>query len=254
MTRRKMIAGNWKMNLRHDQAVALAESITRNVGESQCEVALFPAFPWIVPVAKLAHDTAVRVGAQDCHWEESGAYTGEVSAAMLADFCQYILAGHSERRHLFGESDATVGRKVTAIMESRSHAVLCVGETLEERQSGQAAATVQRQLASGLEAVSGEHIQRLTIAYEPVWAIGTGVSATPADAQEMCAMIRSSLGQRYGDAGREVRVLYGGSMTPENARELLSQADVDGGLIGGASLKPESFLQIIAEADATTAM
>jgi triosephosphate isomerase len=167
---------------------------------------------------------------------------------MLADVCDYILAGHSERRHVFGESDETVGAKVTAILATSAKPVLCAGETLDERQSGRAESVVARQLASGLTGVDAGSVGRLTIAYEPVWAIGTGVAATADDAQEMCAFVRGWLAERFGGGGRDVRVLYGGSVSPDNAATLFARDDIDGALVGGASLKADSFRAIVAAA------
>jgi triosephosphate isomerase len=252
MTRRTLIAGNWKMHTSAAEAVALAQSIAASIDDADCEVAVFPPFPWLVAVRDAVHGSAVRVGAQNCHWEAHGAYTGEVSAGMLAECCSLVLAGHSERRHLFGETDDQVGRKVAAIQRAGLQAVLCVGETLTERQAGNAEAVVTRQLGAGLAAASTSDIERLIIAYEPVWAIGTGVAATATDAQDMCHMIRDWLVEHVGDDGSGIRILYGGSVSPANAAELLAQPDVDGGLVGGASLKAESFLGIIAAAGERT--
>jgi triosephosphate isomerase (TIM) len=251
MSRGMLVAGNWKMNLDRREAVALAGGLAGAARtDSNVEVAVFPPFPWIVPVRDLVANLNIAVGAQHCHTEKSGAFTGEVSAAMLAEVCDYILAGHSERRHVFGESDETVGAKVTAILATIAKPVLCVGETLDERQSGQAQAVVARQLAAGLSSVEADSVARLTIAYEPVWAIGTGVAATADDAQEMCAFVRGWLAERFGADGREVRVLYGGSVSPDNAATLFERDDIDGALVGGASLKADSFRAIVAAARA----
>lgn len=242
-----MIAGNWKMNLNHVQAVELASSLAaaRQDEPDACDVAVFPSFPWILPVSEAIAGSGIAVGAQNCHTEPSGAFTGEVSPSMLSGICQLILAGHSERRHIFGESDELVGAKVAAILNAGIDPVLCVGETIDERNAGDAAKVVTRHVRQGLVHVDINTISRVTLAYEPVWAIGTGIAATPDDAQEMCSLIRSLLSDQFGDVGQDVRVLYGGSMTPDNASELLSQPDVDGGLVGGASLKADSFLGII---------
>lgn len=251
MSRGKLVAGNWKMNLDRREAVALAGALASGIRQrSGVEVAVFPSFPWIVPVRDIVANAHIAVGAQHCHTESSGAFTGEVSAAMLADVCDYILAGHSERRHVFGESDDLVGAKVRAILSAGVRPVLCVGETLNERQSGQAQAVVDRQLAAGLANIDGEAVERLTIAYEPVWAIGTGVAATPDDAQDMCAFVRGWLVSRFGGAGSDIRVLYGGSVSADNAATLFERDDIDGALVGGASLKADSFRAIVAAAGA----
>jgi triosephosphate isomerase len=251
MSRGMLVAGNWKMNLDRREAIALAGGLAGAAKpDSNVEVAVFPPFPWIVPVRDIVANLNIAVGAQHCHTEKSGAFTGEVSAGMLADVCDYILAGHSERRHVFGESDETVGAKVTAILATSAKPVLCVGETLDERQAGQAQAVVARQLAAGLSSVDADSVARLTIAYEPVWAIGTGVAATADDAQDMCAFVRGWLAERFGADGREVRVLYGGSVSSDNAATLFERDDIDGALVGGASLKADSFRAIVAAARA----
>jgi triosephosphate isomerase len=249
VSRGKLVAGNWKMNLDRREAIALAGGLAGAAkADSGVEVAVFPPFPWIVPVRDIVANLNIGVGAQNCHTEVSGAFTGEVSAAMLADVCDYILAGHSERRHLFDESDEMVGAKVNAILATSVKPILCVGETVDERQAGQANEVVARQLAAGLTAVEAEAVSRLTVAYEPVWAIGTGVAATADDAQEMCAFVRGWLVERFGEAGGNVRVLYGGSVSPDNAAALFIREDIDGALVGGASLKVDTFRAIIAAA------
>lgn len=248
MSRRKLIAGNWKMNLSMAEAITLASDIARQPSES-VDIAVIPPFPWIVPVQEALGESEILIGAQNCHWEDSGAFTGEVSARMLSDLCDFTLAGHSERRHIFNESDEQVGLKVSAIARTGMQSVLCVGETIGERRAGDAKTVVARQLGTGLGDIGYGAITSVTIAYEPVWAIGTGAAATSEDAQEMCAFIRSWLAQRFGDAGASVRVLYGGSMNPANAAELLGRPDVDGGLVGGASLNAETFLEIVAAAE-----
>ena len=251
MSRGTLVAGNWKMNLDRREAVALAGALAGAAKpSSDVEVAVFPPFPWIVPVRDIAANLHIAVGAQHCYTEQSGAFTGEVSATMLADVCEYILAGHSERRHLFGESDELVGAKVAAILATSARPILCVGETLDERQAGQAQAVVARQLGAGLAGVDSGMVGRLTIAYEPVWAIGTGVAATADDAQEMCAFVRGWLVEQFGPAGGDVRVLYGGSVSPDNAAALFMREDIDGALVGGASLKADAFRAIVAAARA----
>ncbi|HEX5165598.1 MAG TPA: triose-phosphate isomerase [Thermomicrobiales bacterium] len=251
MSRGMLVAGNWKMNLDRREAIALAGALAGVAKPSSpVEVGIFPPFPWIVPVRDIVANLHIAVGAQNCHTDVSGAFTGEVSAAMLADVCDYILAGHSERRHIFGESDETVGAKVAAILATSPRPILCVGELLNERNAGRAEEVVARQLDAGLASVAQEDVERLTIAYEPVWAIGTGVAATPDDAQAMCAFVRSWLIERFGISGGDLRILYGGSVSPDNAATLFGQADVDGALVGGASLKADSFRAIVAAANA----
>ena len=244
-----LVAGNWKMNLDRRGAVALAGALAAAVKPSATvEVAVFPPLPWIDPVRDIVASASIVVGAQHCHTGTSGAFTGEVSAAMLADVCDYILAGHSERRHLFGESDALVGEKVAAILATTARPVLCVGETLDQRQAKDAQSVVARQLAAGLAGIDATNVNRLTLAYEPVWAIGTGMAATPDDAQEMCAFARGWLVEHFGAASGDVRVLYGGSVSSDNAATLFARDDIDGALVGGASLKADAFLAIVAAA------
>ena len=245
MTRRKIIAGNWKMNLDRTGSVDLAGAVAQITHDSSTEVLVFPATAWIVPVADALQGTDVKVGGQNCHFETRGAFTGEVSASMLAELCSYVLAGHSERRHVFGETDETVGKKVRAILDVGLSAVLCVGETLDERNAEDAESVVERQLKAGLGHVSATDLAQIVIAYEPVWAIGTGVSATPDDAQTMCRFVRLTMESMYGPEAGEVSVLYGGSVTADNAMDLLKQADIDGGLVGGASLDVQSFRAIV---------
>jgi triosephosphate isomerase len=245
-----LVAGNWKMNLDRREAVALAGALAGVARPSSpVEVAVFPPFPWIVPVRDIVANLHIAVGAQHCHTDVSGAFTGEVSAAMLADVCDYILAGHSERRHIFGESDEVVGAKVAAILATSAQPVLCVGETLDERKAGRAEEVVARQLDAGLASVEPGDVERLTVAYEPVWAIGTGVAATPDDAQAMCAFVRNWLVERFRSSGGDLRVLYGGSVSPDNAETLFGRDDIDGALVGGASLKADSFRAIVAAAN-----
>ena len=252
MSRGMMVAGNWKMNLGRREAIALAGALAGAAQpESAVEVAIYPPFPWIVPVRDIVANLNIAVGAQHCHTEAEGAFTGEVSAAMLADVCDYVLAGHSERRQIFGESDETVGAKVLAILSTSARPVLCVGETLDERESDHAQDVVARQLSAGLDGVDVGSISRVTIAYEPVWAIGTGVAATADDAQEMCAFVRGWLAEQFGNPGSDVRVLYGGSVSPDNADALFAREDIDGALVGGASLKADAFRAIVTAARAS---
>ncbi len=251
-TRTAIIAGNWKMNLGRQESVDLGNAVARIEHDpATVELLVFPAMAWTAAVSDAAQGSNLRVGGQNCYTEPKGAFTGEVSAAMLAEICTDVMAGHSERRHVFGESDELVGQKVRAILGAGMRAVLCVGETLSEREAGDAEAVVKRQLVAGLAGTGVDELGSIVVAYEPVWAIGTGVSASPEDAQNMCGYVRSELVGLYGDAGANVRVLYGGSVTPENAGDLLRQADIDGGLVGGASLNVQSFRAIVEAAAGT---
>lgn len=246
--RRPLIAGNWKLNLLRAGAVDLVTSLRAGLaGEKRCEVLVCPPFTALGAVAEAVKGTEIAVGGQDCYWAEAGAFTGEVAPSMLADAgCRYVLVGHSERRQFFGETDETVGKKLRAAQKAGLEPVVCVGERLEERERGVTQETVGRQLDGALGGLSKEDVQRLTLAYEPVWAIGTGKVATPAQAQEVHAFIRGRLAKLAGDAAaREVRILYGGSVNPENIRGLMDQPDVNGALVGGASLKADSFVKIV---------
>lgn len=254
-TRMKLIAGNWKMNLGHDEARQLAADISAGATDTAtAQIAVFPPFPWLVPVRDSLGDSGVRLGAQNCHAQPAGAFTGEVSANMLQGLCDYVIVGHSERRHVFGESDQVVAEKASAVLATGLGLVLCVGETLDERDGGAAEQVVCRQLQVTYDALGARlSAGDITVAYEPVWAIGTGVAATADDAQQMCSTIRVWLRDNISsDNANRTRVLYGGSVTPANAFELLSRTDIDGALVGGASLKADSFLAIVSAAHAVT--
>lgn len=248
--RRKLIAGNWKMNLNRAGAVALAEAIADGQSKLRPDVDLLvcPPSVYLDAVRHTLSETTsqVAVGAQDVYFEPDGAYTGEVSTAMLADLdCQYVILGHSERRHVIGETDSLINRKVAAALAAGLTPILCVGETLEEREAGKTEPIVAGQLTGSLQGISSNQIQKVVIAYEPVWAIGTGKTATPQQAQEVHALVRQWLKQHYNQSvADQIQILYGGSVKPDNAGNLLSQPDIDGALIGGASLKAESFLAI----------
>jgi triosephosphate isomerase len=250
-TRKKVIAGNWKMNKTSAEGVALAQEIAAAVGkQAAVEVVVCPPFTALESVGRVLEGSEVRLGAQNMHAEANGAFTGEVSAPMLrAIFATHVILGHSERRTLFGETDESVNRKVLAALKHQLRPIVCVGETLAEREAGATLKVVQTQLERGLEGVSRELAATLVIAYEPVWAIGTGKVATTEQAQEVHAFIRGLLVKLFGDAAAQrIRILYGGSMKPANAPELLAQKDIDGGLIGGASLEARSFLELVAAA------
>jgi triosephosphate isomerase len=248
MNRRPIMAGNWKMNLLVAEAEALVKGILDGLKNPvDVDVVVAPAYTALYPVARLLKGTAVALAAQDLFWEDFGAYTGEVNAKMLRDVgCTYVIVGHSERRQYFGETDQSANRKVRAALAGGLLPILCVGETLEERKQGKTLAVVERQLAGGLEGVGPEEAKKLVIAYEPVWAIGTGETATPQQAQEVHAFIRSFVRGRFGGAVADgMRIQYGGSVKPDNIRSLMDQPDIDGALVGGASLKAASFLGIV---------
>lgn len=250
MSRRTpLIAGNWKMNLEEWAAVELAGSIADGMLDGPSEVVICPPFPWLVPVAAVLEGSRVAIGAQDCSAEVSGAYTGQVSASMLNGLCQFAIVGHSERRRDMCESDELVGRKAHAALDAGLPPIACVGESLEVRESGDAVSWVESQVDAIASAVGRHRIDRLVIAYEPIWAIGTGRSATVDDAEEMAAAIRGRLVESAPDSPEVVRILYGGSANVENAGAYLDAANIDGLLVGGASLKADSFLEIVSAAN-----
>lgn len=244
--RRKLISGNWKMNGSLAANAALLEGIRSGVGQVKSEVAVCAPAPYLAQCQQLLSSTPIAWGAQDVSEHEAGAYTGEVSAAMLTDFnCRFVILGHSERRAYHGESDALVSRKTVRALAHGLTPVVCVGETLEEREAGQTEVVVGRQLDAVLAAVGGAGLASIVVAYEPVWAIGTGKTATPQMAQDVHAFLRARMAELDAAAAQGVRILYGGSMKPDNAAELLAMPDIDGGLIGGAALKADDFLSII---------
>ncbi len=248
MPRRPLVAANWKMNLLPQEGAALARELLPQIREEtgSVDVVLCPPYPGLAAVAAVLEDGAVGLGAQNSHWEESGAYTGEVSPGMLLTLaCQWVILGHSERRQLFGETDEGVNQRTRAALASGLKPIFCIGETLGQRDAGQAESTVLGQLDRGLDGLAAEEVLPVAVAYEPVWAIGTGRTATPEEAQSVHALIRDRLRERFGEAADAVRILYGGSVKPENAAELFGQADIDGGLIGGASLRAGDFAAIV---------
>jgi triosephosphate isomerase len=252
MTRKPLISGNWKMNLNHFEAIQTVQKLSylldRDAVE-QVEVSVHPPFTDLRSVQTVleADDIPFALGAQHCHWEKEGAYTGEVSPASLAKLnVRYVIAGHSERRELFGETDEMVARKVGAIFEHGMTPILCVGETLDEREAGSTEAKVLGQLRSGLATRAPEQIGSMVIAYEPIWAIGTGRTATAADAQAVIGAIRAEIATLAGaDAAAAVRIQYGGSVKAANIAELMAERDIDGALVGGASLDPDEFARIV---------
>jgi triosephosphate isomerase len=248
--RNPAVGGNWKMNTNTESAVALARGVADGFsGVGGVEAFVCPPFPYLTHVGRILADSGsgLRLAAQDLWHEPDGAFTGEVSASMLLDCgVEVVLAGHSERRHVIGEDDGLINKKTRAGLDAGLTVVLCVGETLEQREAGRTDEVNDRQVRAGLEGVSGEQMGSVIIAYEPVWAIGTGKTATPADAQDAHAKIRAVIDDLYGDVvAGATRIQYGGSVKPSNAAELFAQTDIDGGLIGGASLKTDDFLDII---------
>lgn len=249
--RRKFIAGNWKMNTSRAEGTALAAAVAAKVGAaSDVEVAVCPPALYLEAVGKAIVGSAVGLGAQNCYHEAKGAFTGEVSPQMLADIgCKYVILGHSERRAIFKETNQDVNRKVLAALAAGLTPIMCVGETLAERQANRTSAVVREQMEGSLAGLSAEQMLKLVIAYEPVWAIGTGVVATPEQAEEVHADLRNLLETRYNsEVASSVRIQYGGSVNAENAATLLGQPNIDGALVGGASLKADGFLAIIAAA------
>ena len=246
MLRTPFVAGNWKMNTTKAAAVDLAKAIARGMPSSGVQVGVAPPFVYIDAVVQASAGSALLVGAQDCYFEKFGAFTGEISVEMLKDIgCRFCLTGHSERRHVLHEPPDLVGRKAAAVYAGGLTLIHCVGEKLEQRDAGQTLSVVEGQVEE-LEPSKIDDPERLVIAYEPVWAIGTGRNATDDQAQEVHAFIRDTIAKRWNaDFANRVRIQYGGSMKPENAKGLLNRHDVDGGLIGGAALKAESFLAIV---------
>jgi triosephosphate isomerase len=246
--RRRLIAGNWKMHRTEAEAITLVAALSERIApHPRAEVVLLPPFTALSAVrGAVPGDGRFTLGAQNCHWEKEGAFTGEISAWMLvAAGCSYVLAGHSERRQLFGETDALVNKRARGAIAAGLRPIVCIGETLEQRDSGQTLPICTSQLAGSLAGISKEEMASVTVAYEPVWAIGTGRNATPGQAQEVHAHVRQTLGRLYGEAvARATRIQYGGSVKPSNAAELLSQPDIDGALVGGASLDAASFAAI----------
>ena len=245
------IAGNWKMHMTLSEARELAAAIVKASTELfEAEIVLAPPFTALNDVRKVLGDSSVQLAAQNLFWEEKGAFTGEVSAVMLKDAgCQYVIIGHSERRQYFGETDAGVNRKIRAALRSGLFPIFCIGESLAERERGETMDVISRQIQGGLEGIGPGDIKSVVIAYEPVWAIGTGKTATPGQAEEIHSRIREKLAQRYGIGPAECAIiLYGGSVKPANSFALLSEKNIDGFLVGGASLEAESFIRITREA------
>tara|TARA_Y100001935_G_scaffold238369_1_gene224798 strand:- start:155040 stop:155810 length:771 start_codon:yes stop_codon:yes gene_type:complete len=255
--RRFLIAGNWKMNCGPADAAELLEGLKENKAEvaDEVDVLVCPPFVSLSMSVNYLHDTDIQVGAQNLHFEDNGAYTGEVSASMLVEAgCAYVIIGHSERREYFGETDETVNKKVKKALSADLVPVICCGETLDQRKAGDHFDLVKTQITAAFAGLSADEALDTVVAYEPIWAIGTGETASPEQAQEMHAHLRSVLADLYDeDTAEGIRILYGGSMKPGNAEELLGQKDVDGGLIGGASLKADSFAEVITIAEKLSA-
>jgi triosephosphate isomerase len=251
--RKPLISGNWKMHHNHFEAIQTVQKLAFLLSKEDfdaVDVSVHPPFTDIRSVQITLADqkaTDIALGAQNCHWEDKGAFTGEVSPAFLAKLdCTYVIAGHSERRELFGETDDVVHKKVQTILRHEMTPILCVGETLEEREAGTTEAKVTGQVRAGLAGVAKAKIGAIVLAYEPIWAIGTGRTATPEDAQSVCALVRTTVGEVAGaDAAGSVRVQYGGSVKATNIAELMAQPDIDGALVGGASLDPDEFARIV---------
>ncbi len=249
--RKFFIAGNWKMNLSREECVALASGLAERVGnEAPLDVAICPPSVYIDAVVGATSGSAVAVGAQNMYFEAKGAFTGETSAAMLLDLgCRYVILGHSERRHIMGETDAEINKKTLAALAAGLLPIVCVGETLDERKADRTLDVIKQQCDGSLAGLTAEQMSKTVIAYEPVWAIGTGEVATPAQAEEVHAYIRKLLTETFGaEVAEGIQVQYGGSVKPGNANELLSQPNIDGALVGGASLKVEDFMGIIDKA------
>jgi len=246
--RRPIIAGNWKMNNNSAESVELVSRLKEMIsGAKEVEVVVAPPYTVLSAVATAIKGSTIALSSQNIFWEEKGAFTGEISPAMLKDVgCQYAIIGHSERRQYFGETNETVNKRLKAALGASLTPIVCIGETLEEREADKTLTVIEQQLKEGLAGISSGEMERVVIAYEPVWAIGTGKTATPEQAQEVHQFIRGILAQVFGEGVAEgIRILYGGSVKPDNVDQLMSQKDIDGALVGGASLKADSFARII---------
>jgi triosephosphate isomerase len=248
--RKKLIAGNWKMNLDITHSEVLVKALTENIHQSyfdKCDVLICPPFTSLMVSHSMLRGTNIKLGAQNLHWENDGAYTGEISATMLLSAgCEYVIIGHSERRQYFGETDETVNKKIKKALENNLKPIVCVGESLNQREEGIFKGIVSEQLKKGLDGISNEQMKNIVIAYEPVWAIGTGLNANTEQISEMNSIIGNVVGELYNsDTANAMLILYGGSVNDKNADEIFNTCGVDGALIGGASLKSENFINII---------
>lgn len=248
--RKPIIFGNWKLNKNTAEAVELAKGLKENLADvTDVEIGVAPVFTVLSEVAKILKGSNIALSAQDLYWEDAGAFTGEVSAPMLKDVgCSHVIIGHSERRQYFGETDATVAKKIKAALAHGLTPIVCIGETLEEREAEKTFDVIKTQCKGGLGELTNDELKKIVIAYEPVWAIGTGKTATPAQAQDVHKFIRGLLASHGQDVADSVRIQYGGSMKADNVKELMAQPDIDGGLVGGASLKIDSFVELIKNA------
>ena len=244
--RKPIIAGNWKMNKTPSEAKALVSALVPLVADAKCDVVVCTPAVDFAAVSEVIKGTNIKLGAENMHWKESGAFTGELSAAMLKESgVEYVILGHSERRQYFGETDATVNLRALAAVKAGLTPIICVGEKKEEREAGYTNTLVTYQTLIALSGLTAEQVAKVVIAYEPVWAIGTGLTATDEQANETIGVIREAVRSVYGDAADEVRIQYGGSMNPKNCKGLIAQPEIDGGLIGGASLKAEDFSKVV---------
>jgi triosephosphate isomerase (TIM) len=248
MGRLPFMAGNWKMNKTTGEAIDLVRELKAAIsGVKGVEVAVAPPFTALYAVCKELEGSSIRLAAQNLYWEEKGAFTGEVSPLMLKEVgCHYVIIGHSERRQFFGETDETVNRRIKAALAQGLKVIFCIGETLKEREEGKTFSVIERQVEDGLKNLSDKEMKNIVIAYEPIWAIGTGKTATPGQAEEVHRFIRGKIEKLYSqEVSEEIRIQYGGSVTPENIKGLMEQANIDGALVGGASLKAETFSKIV---------
>ncbi len=245
--RMPIIAGNWKMHTTYDGAMDLVEALMDELDNVEgAEIVLCPPFPWLLAVAEYLEETPILLGAQDCYWADEGAFTGEVSALMLKDLARYCIVGHSERRALFGETDEWVNKKVHALLGHGIRPICCIGERLEEREAGRTDLFVTSQVRAAFAGVSTEDVLNVVVAYEPIWAIGTGRAATAEEANRVCGLIRDEIRTLYGGPTAEaLRIQYGGSVSGRNAAELMAQPEIDGALVGGASLRADEFAAIV---------
>ncbi len=244
--RRKVIAGNWKMNMLPNEAIKFIEELSAQVKNTSNEIILCVPYTDLFYSLLTVQNTNIKIGAQNMHWEEKGAYTGEISGQMLKSIgVEYVIIGHSERRKYFAETDETVNKKIKSALQNELKPIVCVGETLEQREAGNHENIVRNQVKLALEGIQSEQLEKIIIAYEPIWAIGTGRTATSNDANEMIKTIRNEVANLYSEeVAQKLIILYGGSVKSENSKELFSTSDIDGGLVGGASLKPDEFAKI----------
>ena len=244
--RTPIIAGNWKMNNTMEEGLKLVEEIRAHDLDKNVEAVLCVPFTDLKSVKEATRGTDIKIGAQNMHWEESGAYTGEISPTMLKELeVDYVILGHSERRQYFNESDETVNKKMKSALSHGIKPIICVGESLEEREASKEKQVVKNQIIRGFRDIDGKDIENIVIAYEPIWAIGTGKTASADDANDMISFIRETVGELYGDLKNIIRIQYGGSVKPENVSELMGKSDIDGALVGGASLKADDFVKLI---------